>query len=43
MVKRTWFILLALVASVGVASALAQQRSISGKVSSATTNEPVAA
>ena len=42
MVKRTWFILLALVASVGVASALAQQRSISGKVSSATTNEPVA-
>src|SRR3989475_4010379 len=41
-VKRTWFILLALVASVGVASALAQQRSISGKVSSATTNEPVA-
>jgi len=41
-VKRTWFILLALVACVGVASALAQQRSISGKVSSATTNEPVA-
>ncbi len=43
MVKRTWFILLALVASVGVASALAQQRSISGKVFSVTTTEPVAA
>src|SRR3989442_204392 len=41
-VKRTWFILLALVASVGIASALAQQRSISGKVSSVTTTEPVA-
>jgi len=41
-VKRTWFILLALVASVGVASALAQQRSISGKVFSVTTTEPVA-
>jgi len=41
-VKRPWLISLALSVGVGVGAALAQQRPITGKVASATTNEPVA-
>jgi len=41
-VKRTWFITLALSLSVGIGAALAQQRPISGKVTSAVSGEPVA-
>lgn len=39
MVKRIWFISLALSVSVGVAGAFAQQRTITGKVVNATTTE----
>ena len=42
MVKRTWFSTLALSLSVGIGAAFAQQRPISGKVTSAASGEPVA-
>src|SRR5207247_10171993 len=41
-VKRTWFSTLALSLSVGIGAAFAQQRPISGKVTSAASGEPVA-
>ena len=42
MVKRTWFITLALSLSVGIGAALAQQRPITGKVTSSASGQPVA-
>jgi len=41
-VKRTWFITLALSLSVGIGAALAQQRPITGKVTSSASGQPVA-